>query len=271
MSRVLVLGGSGFIGTNLNLINSLQARDVKLYGFKRNESFRLSQNQEIAEFIKQNKVETLISLAWPLGIDYRSNSLNTLIAEQTFNLYLSLENVIKKFISIGTFSETMQDLDGTNSIDQSLYAQSKRNLTKALFGYPSSMTKSTTLRIGCPYGPFDRETRLIPSLIKATANKNDIALRNPHLTLPIVHVFNIATKLLSLINDDTETSNCIVDYFGNSFLTVREIQEAIKKIFFSVETGKTKVCSMKIRDVSENSFISLESGILDLIFRESKL
>jgi len=267
MNNVLVIGGSGFIGKNLNYINRIHEKEIRLFGYEEGEIFRLNQVQEIGNFVEDRQISTLISLAWPLKNDYRHNPSNTLVANQTLNLYRDLDKVLKRFISVGTFSETMKDLDGKNRLDDSLYAQSKRRLSKGLAEHFTPFGHTVTLRIGCPFGPWDRESRLIPSLVKASLGNLKLSINNPSVVLPMIHVYNIAAELLSLVNDKSIFSNTILDYFGDNFLTVEAIGQAIEILSLRAKSGLRSSFSLEVPSLRKNTLVSFEDGILDLILK----
>ncbi len=220
IKKILLTGGTGFIGSHV--MKSLIQNDYDITLLKRSTS----DIHRIIDVIEQVKVfnsdkEDLEDLFLKSGFDlvihlatyYKKNHISSDVApmmDSNITLPAQLMNFcniykVPFFINTGTFFEydfsrlpIQEDFSANNPFN--LYAQSKiafETLLKECCG--KSALKAITLKIFSPYGPYDDEKKLIPSLITKGLKKEYIPLSQGFQKLDFIYVDDIVTAYKAAI------------------------------------------------------------------------
>lgn len=267
MTKVLLLGASGFVGRNLIKFNLESKTPLQIYGAEESAAFRLSQGSEILQFIKKKNITVVASCAWPLPRDYRDGRQNMETANETLKLFSTVSSVVEKFVTIGTFSEVRHDIENNNALDVSSYAMAKRYLTSQLMNTESNES-AIVIRIGFPYGPLDKPYRLIPTLIENLLRKIDTPIRNAGALLPVIHIFDIVSKVHQVLFNTHDYGPKIVNHFGEEEFSVDEIKQLTTETLSDLKSYPNRFRRLMYCDSKPESFITLKSGLADLFIRE---
>jgi len=252
LKRIILCGGSGYIGTKLTEI-LLEKTDYNLTIIDRLD-FKLDSNFK-NEFYNSNRIEFyqkdirdldfmskhihegdyVVNLAALVGeplCKIKPEEAVEVNFEAAKNLAdLCKEKNIKKFIQLSTCSnygqaKEMVDEDG-DLFPTSLYAETKVNLEKYLI---KNISNSTVLRCATAYGLSVGRMRfdlLVSDFIKEAWLEKQINVFMPEVHRPIVHVSDISNAILLCIEHEGILSR--VYNVGSSIqnYTKREIAEKV--------------------------------------------
>lgn len=243
MKRVLLTGATGFIGRNV--VSELIKRGYTVYAPSISMSLSpidgliqvkldLFDVDEVNKFLKENKFENLIHLAWFVGDKCLSSELNLDWTENSLNLLkLFQENGGKKVLFAGSMSEydfsygyLNEELTPLNN--SSLYGQCKASLFKiaSVFAEQSGIDFKWA-RIFNVYGPFEKKSRLMPAVIRAILNHEDIKVSKCTKIQDYLHVFDTANAIVELFESKVQGP---VNISSGTPIKLRVIVEKIAEI-----------------------------------------
>lgn len=203
--RVLVTGGTGFIGSHL--VSLLKERGHTVSILSRRVHGDL-------------KADAAIHLAWEGLPDY---SWPTCLKNVELGLKIYealLKNGCRKIITTGTCWEY-----GT----MNTFAAAKTGLR--LMGETLADEKEAQFiwtRLFFVYGPGQRETSLIPSMARKIRNKQTPEVKNPKAVHDFIHVKDVALALALLAEKETVAD--IVDIGSGKLHSVGDVVQCVVKI-----------------------------------------
>ena len=210
MRRVLITGGTGFVGANLARRMLFSGNDVHLlvrkdYTAWRIEEIRgdvrihhvdLEDNERLADVVAGIRPDWILHLAVHGAYSWQTN-LNHMVATNivgTSNLIQAcLKTGFEAFVNTGSSSEYgFKDHAPSETEDlepNSYYAVTKASQT-LLCGYlaKNQGVHLHTLRLYSVYGPYEEPGRLIPTLIWRGLNGELPPLANPDVARDYVYV-----------------------------------------------------------------------------------
>ena len=241
--KVLITGGTGFIGRNV--VNELIKRGYEVHslvyppfapeqdGLVQYE-MNLMDNNAVSEFLKEHQFENLIHLAWYVGKGCQTSDMNLLWVSASLNLLKSFkDNGGKRILMAGSVSEydysygyMTEDITPLNN--EFLYGKSKA----ALYSLAKDFCKLNNIdfkwaRIFNVYGPREREARLMPSVITSMLKNEDVKVSTCLKYQDYLHVEDMANGIVSLF--DSKTTGAVNISSGEPIL-LRTIVEKIAEL-----------------------------------------
>ena len=285
MKKVIVFGGSGFIGKQTANILHANGFDVSIFDIKAS----LNIDNEI-EFIQGdikdlNSVKSAIknkdivyNFAGIVDLDLANKSpYDTIYTNVTGNLNILEASVISK-IKRYIFASSIY----VYSDKGSFYRCSKQMCEVMIEEYQKKYNLDyTILRYGSVYGPDAQKNNWIKDiLIQALTNKKIVRCSNGEELREYIHVEDAAKASLEILSDEYKNENVILT--GNTAIKIKDLLTMIKEMFnnqieieFKPETPyedhyeitpytfKPKLGKKYI----VNPHIDLGQGILDLLYK----
>ena len=242
MSRILVTGVSGFIGSNL--VPHLKREGHEVYGiFRTPPSFTagtraLDQihvleeskgSDNLEEICRKTSPEILIHLASTFIAAHQSHQVSTLVTSivdfPTRILDITSSHGLKQFINVGTL---WQFFNGASHSPVNLYAALKESFEKVIDYYSdTTTTRFTTLYLTDTYGPGDTRNKIISQLFKASRDNTKLRLSPGAQLLSLVNVDDVARAFLDVLGDSKAKGRYRVD--ADQLITLRELVSIVEK------------------------------------------
>ena len=247
---ILITGAAGFVGANL--ARYLVSKDIKInIIIKKNSNLwrikdiikkmnvhysDLSDKKKVRIIIKKIKPKTIFHLATHGAYSNQNNikKMKESIFESTFNLVNECKKYrFSMFINTGSSSEygfkkrKMREKDVL--IPNSYYSVFKSSST--LYCQYESINSNipiVTIRPFHVYGPFERQSRLIPVLIKKMLTNKKIKLVSPKISRDLIYIDDLIDFYLKIANK--KFIGEIFNLGNGKKYTIKEIYNLLKKI-----------------------------------------
>jgi len=277
MDKVLITGGTGFVGANLvrKLVN--EGYDVYVIHRKSSNMWRLEdikktftsivcdlmERDSLFKIIETIKPDFIIHLAIYGGLPGQKDEHITMDTnlKGTINLVEALESIdYKCFINTGSSSEygpkncPMSEDLVCNPIN--IYGVAKLAATNYC-NYVARIKNRCigTLRLFSPFGDFEEKGRLIPHLITNIIDGNDVKLANPKAVRDFIYIDDVIDLYLKILanpeklkgevfNVGLGTQECI-EYIAK---TVKNIEESPSNLVFGALDGRCSDTEMWFSD-----------------------
>lgn len=241
--KVLVTGGTGFIGRNV--VDELIKRGYEVHslvyppfapeqkGLVQYE-MNLLDKESLEEFFENHSFENLIHLAWYVGPKCHVHDLNLDWTIATLNLLKFFKDSGgKKFLGAGTISEYEYKYgylveDQTPTDPQTLYGNSKN----AIFNIAKVYCKQNNIDFKWPrifnlYGPAEKPQRLMPSVINSCLKGEDVKVSDCLKFQDYLHVEDTARGIVDVFESDIQGA---VNICSGKPLQLRTIVEKIAEL-----------------------------------------
>ena len=216
MSRILISGGTGFIGSYL--IPLLESKDDTIFVLTRNElnslrnnisfvNFNFLSDSSFSNILKEISPDIFIHLAWDVrSPNYSSNSINYLWYKRSLELCkMFLDSGGKRIIVAGTCYEYDFSVNSVLTEDSvcfpiTLYGKCKNALHEELL-FLSKKYKSDLIwtRIFFPYGKGEEKRKFISYLFDCINKDRKLLIKQPDDVIDYIHVSDIARALEMLL------------------------------------------------------------------------
>ncbi|OJW06111.1 MAG: hypothetical protein BGO39_15965 [Chloroflexi bacterium 54-19] len=253
MKRVIVTGGSGFVGACLTRTLLTEGHEVHLVvrpGFNpwRLEAIRdqvrlhladLNDMEALQQMVGQVKPDWVFHLATYGAYSHQADMRTALDTNFTGTINLveaCLKPGFEVFINTGSSSEygfkdhppTEDEMVEPNSF----YAVGKASAT--LFGRFTAQRLDvaiTTLRLYSAYGPYEEPTRLIPALLINGLEGKLPPLVNPDIARDYIYVDDVVRAFITAARNPDRVKGQVFNVGTGIQLSLREVVETVRRHF----------------------------------------
>jgi UDP-glucose 4-epimerase len=252
MKRIILTGGTGFVGANLARRLLHEGHHVHLlvrsgYSTWRIEEIQSEIQLHIADFRAPETLLRVLELIQPDWIfhlaAHGAYSWQTDAAQivqtnilGTINLLESALKVgFESFVNTGSSSEYGLKAHAPSEdegIDpNSYYAVGKASATLyCRFSAAYHQVNIPTLRLYSVYGPYEEPNRLIPALIKNGLNGEFPPLVNPNIARDFIHTEDVNEAFIKAASVHTSACGAIYNVGSGVQTTLREAVETARKV-----------------------------------------
>ncbi|MDC3335994.1 NAD-dependent epimerase/dehydratase family protein, partial [Opitutales bacterium] len=210
--KILILGSSGYIGSNLsfylkknNIAYSGLGRSLNEYNDYGIDLLSVDISTLVKIFINYN---TVIGLSWYVNhTDYKMSNLNTIWSSAYINKILPALNRAKvnHFIGVGSCLEYGCSLSGpinssTSANPNTIYGACKLNAFNE-YSHKFVGMYFSWLRLFYVYGGNENSKKLIPSIRKSINTNQLLQFDNPYIVNDYVHVEHVIKCIIKVINE----------------------------------------------------------------------
>jgi UDP-glucose 4-epimerase len=253
MKRVILTGGSGFVGANLARRLVSDGHELHLFLRSEHSDWRLTDilndtityevdlrdSASINALVKKITPDWVFHLAaygaYPNQTDERRMVQTNVFG--TMNLVNAcLQSGCETFINTGSSSEYGLK-DHAPSEDETLQPNSAYAVTKAAatrFCRDTALAHSAnvqTLRLYSAYGPFEDPSRLIPTLINRGMRGEFPPMANPQTARDFVYIDDVVDAYLLAASAEPREPGAVYNVGTGVQTTLREAAEVARRVF----------------------------------------
>lgn len=270
MKRVLLTGGSGFVGRN---VCPYLRQKCELYTPSRHELDLFNEN-DVRDYIINNKINIVFHCANPNPAKNPLDQSNRMF-EESIRMFINLfraEDCYEQMFTLGSGAEydkskeicSIEEIDEQRSVPYDSYGLAKYTIHQIIL----HSRKQCNLRLfGC-YGPMDHETKFITHAIRCCLMNKEITIRQNCL-FDYLHVSDLAKIMGFFIDHPPEYSSYNV--CTGKKVSLLSIAEEVRRQMNSERSirvltpgwNKEYTASNKrlLSTIGEFQFLPLEEGI----------
>lgn len=248
---ILITGAAGFIGSNLTRYLVKKRFNVNIIIRKSSDIWRLKDildklNIFYADLSEKKKIRNIIKIIKPKTIfhlaahgAYSDQKDSESIKNAVFDSTINLINECKKynfsaFINTGSSSEygfKNKAMKESDILKPNSYYSAFKSACSLFCQYESinSNVHITTVRPFHVYGPFERQSRLIPTLINNMLQKKNVKLVSPNISRDLIYINDLIDFYL-LIAKQKKLRGEILNLGSGKRTTIKEIYDKLSKI-----------------------------------------
>lgn len=276
--KILIAGGSGFIGTHL--LPALVASGHQVFTLTRSDVTRLpAEVTPIAcdlrnlENVNFPNIDTVVHLAQS-NIRFPDGADDLLMINCVSAVRLALAAIARgaaKFIYCSTgnvYGLKPEPLtERSPLLGGSFYAQTKIAAEK-LLGELRPKLALDILRVFSPYGPGQQSFRLIPDIVQRVREHRPVLIRSN--SMPVLSPLFVDDAVEAIIRRISAADETIINLAGSEIVSIQEIARQagrflqVEPIFEKLEdsmTGGISADNLKLRQLLGRDCLSLEQGI----------
>jgi nucleoside-diphosphate-sugar epimerase len=256
--RIIIFGGSGFIG--VNLIRALSKKNFNITSVSRKLPLRINRiknvkyvNCDVSKLKDLKKINTNYDFVFNFSgnIDHKNKN-------QTLKThYLGCKNILeifkkkkfKLFIQLGSSLEygdlSSPHSENTRTYPKSVYGKAKLKATKFIFNYnKKNKINFIILRLYQVYGAYQKFDRLIPFIVRNSINNKKFECTDGRQFRDFLHVNDLVSLFLKILKKK-KIRNGIYNVGTGKPLQVKKIINIISK---TVKKGEPLFGKIKMRN-----------------------
>ena len=233
-NKVVVFGGSGFLGSHVADVLSDNGYDVIIYDLKKSTYLRNNQEMIIGDILDRKKINKVIK-----GCKYvyhfaaiadikeaQENPVNAVEVNVLSTVYI-LDACIKHGVSRFIYGSTIY----VYSDHGSFYRSTKQASELIIENYNKIYNLNyTILRYGSLYGPRANSFNFINrTIIQALKTKKIVREGNGEELREYIHIIDAANASVSILSNKYKNSNIMIT--GNKSMRVKDVLLMIREMF----------------------------------------
>ena len=281
--KVIVFGGSGFLGSHVADILDTAGYDVTIYDLYPSQYIRKSQNMIVGDILDEKKVTHAVSgcdivynFAGISDIEEASRKALESVKTNILGNSIILEACRKAHIKRFVFASSLYVYSKAGSF----YRSTKQACELLTENYQESFgLKYTILRYGSLYGPRASDNNFIHKVIKQAISEGKISrYGNGKELREYIHVQDAAKGSVDILAEEFANQHIVLT--GNQQMRVEDLLNMIKEIFnnkvyigfFSPDTNSHYEITPYTfapktgRRLMGSTYMDLNEGLLQMIY-----
>lgn len=231
--KVIIFGGSGFLGSHVADVLDDSGHDVLIYDIKTSPYLRPSQKMITGDILDQKKVETAVkgrdvvyNFAGIADIGETSKKPLDSVKYNILGNSIALEAARKAHIKRFVFASSLYVYSKAGGF----YRSTKQSCELLIENYHEIFGLSyTILRYGSLYGPRSDERNFIYTIIKQALTQNKISRYGDGEEIrEYIHVHDAAKGSVEILSDEFENQHVILT--GNQQMKVKDLLFMVKEM-----------------------------------------
>lgn len=267
--KILITGSSGYIGKCL-IEYFLKKTDYFLFLLQSESSDRLIKNKrvkycfydkkgfDIYKLLERIRPDVVINLAGLFIAEHNKDDLLPLI-DSNFVFEVKLldamrETGVKNIISTGTYWESYKQDSKYNPVD--LYAALKRSFFNILEYYVQVCGfNAITLRLYDVYGPGDNRKKIIPLLIRAGIDGNQLDMSPGEQFINLIYIDDVVLAYIKavelVLSKKKIKENLALDVGSDRSINLKDLVALIERLFYKKINVNFGGRSYRLREVMD--------------------